>query len=400
VSETGRLAIDGGEPVRRTLLPYGRQSIEEGDVEAVAAALRSDWLTTGPRVQEFERAFAARVGAKEAVAVSSGTAALHAAMRALGVGPGDEVIVPTLTFAATANAVLYEGARPVFADVDPDTLLLTAATAEACVTPRTRAIVGVDYAGQPCPWSELRALAARRGLHLVADACHSLGAVDGERPSGTCADLSCFSLHPVKHVTSGEGGVVTTDQAAWAAHMRRFRNHGISADHAQRAARDTWVYDVVELGFNYRLTDFQCALAMSQLQKLDQWVARRNEIAARYDGALTAPDSAFRPLGRRSGVRHAHHLYVVRLRRNRLRADRAQVFAALRAEGIGVNVHYRPVHLNPYYREHLGTAEGLCPAAERAYEEILSLPLFPRMSDADVDDVLRALLKVAAAYAP
>jgi perosamine synthetase len=388
-----RLALHGGPPVRTRLLPYGRQSIDEEDVRSVVAALTSDWLTTGPRVASFERALALASGARDAVAVSSGTAALHAAMRAVGVGPGDEVIVPTLTFAATANAVLYEGATPVFADVEPDTLLLDPRSVEARVTPRTRAIVAVDYAGQPCDYDALRRIARDAGARLVGDACHALGASYRGRPIGAVADLTAFSFHPVKHVTTGEGGAVATDDPEAARRMRTFRNHGITTDHAQRAKEGAFHYEMVELGYNYRLTDVQCALGESQLRKLPAFVARRREIAAAYDKALPEAPGVV-PLAARPDREHARHLYVVRIDPASTRASRADVFAALRAEGIGANVHYAPVHLHPYYRERFGYSGGECPVAEAAAEQVLSLPLFPSMTDGDADDVVRATRKV------
>lgn len=392
------LAIDGGAPVRDRPLPYGRHTVGEDDVRAVVEVLRSDWLTTGPKVREFERAFAHWVGAGEAVAVSSGTAALHAAMHVVGVGPGDEVIVPSMTFAASANAIVYCGATPVFADVDPETLLIDVTDAQAKITPRTRALVGVDYAGQACDYDALRALARCHGLALVADACHSLGGRYRDRAVGTLADLNIFSLHPVKAMTAGEGGVVTTESFERAHALRRFRNHGITSDHFQREQLGSWLYEMVELGHNYRLSDIQCALGLSQMKKLGAWVCRRRDIARRYDEAFRelAP---IRPLTTREHVEHAYHLYVVQLEPRSLAVDRARIFAALRAEGIGVNVHYLPVHLHPYYRERFGTGPGLCPRAEAAYERILSLPIFPAMSDDDVDDVVRAVWKVISAYA-
>ncbi|HEY1251999.1 MAG TPA: UDP-4-amino-4,6-dideoxy-N-acetyl-beta-L-altrosamine transaminase [Thermoanaerobaculia bacterium] len=387
-------------PKAETTIPYGRQWIDDDDVAAVDAVLRSDWLTTGPHVESFERAFAAAVGAREAVAVSNGTAALHTAMHALGIGPGDEVVVPPMTFAATANAVVYQGGTPVFADVDPDTLLLDPESAAARITPRTKAIAAVDYAGQPCDYRPLRALAERHGLRLVDDACHALGGRDGDRPVGTLADLNTFSLHPVKPITSGEGGVITTEDPALARRMRVFRNHGITTDARQREAEGSWFYEMVDLGFNYRLTDFQCALGESQLKKLPAWVARRRAIARRYDEAF-AGNGLFAPLAVRPGVEHAYHLYVVQLRLERLRAGtgRREVFAALRAAGLGVNVHYVPVHLHPFYRDRFGTAPGSCPRAEAAYERILTLPLFARMTDEQVRTVIETTLEVVAGFA-
>jgi perosamine synthetase len=393
-----RLAIDGGRPVRGRLLPYSHQSIDEKDVRAVVDALNSDWLTTGPRIAEFERAFAAFTGAAHAAAVSSGTAALHAAMHVLGIGSADEVIVPAMTFAASANCVVYQGGTPVFADVDPATLLIDAHDAEAKITPRTRAIIAVDYAGQPCDYDRLRALADRHGLALVADACHSLGGAYKGRAVGTLADLNVFSLHPVKAMTTGEGGMITTANADYARALSRFRNHGVSTDHFERERRGSWSYEMIELGFNYRLSDIQCALGLNQLDKLAGWIERRRAIARRYDLAF-AELPGIRPLGADAAVEHAYHLYVVQLDGTCAKADRGRLFAALRAENIGVNVHYLPVHLHPYYREKFATREGLCPNAETAYEKILSLPLFPAMTDDDIDDVIEALWKVMSAYA-
>ena len=392
-----KLAIHGGTPVRQTLLPYARQWLDDDDVAAVVEVLGSDWLTTGPKVAEFERAFAEFVGAREAVAVSNGTAALHAAMYAVGIGPGDEVIVPPMTFASSANCVVFQGGTPVFADVDPDTLLLDPARAEAKITPRTKAIIAVDYTGQACDYDALRAIANRHGLVLVADACHALGGSYKGRAVGSLADLSIFSFHPVKHITTGEGGMITTDDPELARRMRVFRNHGITSDHRQREQQGSWFYEMMDLGYNYRLTDLQCALGTSQLRKLPGWVARRQEIARRYDTAF-AKIPAVEPLDVREDVSHAYHLYVIRLDLTQLRATRAEVFAALRAEGIGVNVHYIPVHLHPFYRERFGTGPELCPVAEAAYERLITLPLFPAMSDQDVEDVIAAVCKVVAAY--
>ena len=402
---------------RRTILPYGRQTVTEDDVRLVIDVLRSDWLTTGPMVERFERALAEYVGAEHAVAVSSGTAALHAAMFALGIGPGDEVIVPAMTFAATANCVVFQGGTPIFADSDPETLLLDPGKVEIRITPRTRAIIAVDFAGQPCDYESLGSIARRHDLVLIDDASHALGAAirsvghekcptipsvghenappNGQagRRLGSVADLTTFSMHPVKPITTGEGGMVTTDDCTLAQLMRRFRNHGLTRDHHQCAAAGSWHYEMTDLGYNYRLTDIQCALGLGQLSKLEGWLARRRQIAEHYNEAFTRLPGV-RPLGVREGVVHAWHLYVVRLDREVLGADRAAIFKALRAEGIGVGVHYIPVHLHPFYRQRFGTAAGLCPVAEAAYEEILSLPLFPAMTDGDVADVVTAVEKV------
>jgi perosamine synthetase len=391
------LAVAGGKPVRETFLPYGRQWLDEADIEAVVQVLRSAWLTTGPKVDEFEREFARTTGARQAVAVNSGTAALHAAVFASGIAPGDEVILPPLTFAASANAVLYRGGRPVFADVEPDTLLLDPAQVERNITPRTKAVIAVDYAGQPCDYTALEALARRHDLRLIADACHSLGGSYQGRRVGSLAELNTFSFHPVKTITTGEGGLVTAADANLGEAMRTFRNHGITTDFRQRAEAGGWLYEMVSLGFNYRLSDIACALGLSQLPKLSALLARRREIAARYNEAFSA-NPAVTPLTQRPDRESAWHLYVVRLSTERLRVPRALIFAALRAENIGVNVHYLPVYRHPYYQQ-LGYNYSLCPVAEAAYEEMLTLPLFPAMTDQDADDVVMALEKVCTAYA-
>ncbi len=372
-------------------LPYGRQFLDDDDIAAVVEVLRSDWLTTGPQVEHFEASVSEFCGVRFGAAVSSGTAALHAAMHALDIGPGDEVIAPPMTFAATANCVLYQGATPIFADVQPDTLLIDPAKVEAAVTDRTRAIIGVDYAGQPCEWDALRELANRHGLALVADGCHALGAELGGRRVGGLADMTVFSFHPVKHVATGEGGMVVTDDAELADRVRLFRNHGISTDHRRREAMGSWFYEMVELGYNYRMTDIQCALGVSQMRKLPWFLERRRKLAALYDEAF-AGDGAVRPLAVRERALHAYHLYVVKLAPE---IDRARAFSQLRGKGIGVNVHYIPVHLHPYYRDRLGTKPGLCPAAEAAYEMILSLPMHPGLDDEGVQRVVEATVKTA-----
>jgi perosamine synthetase len=379
------------------MLNYGRQTIDDDDIRAVSEVLRSDWLTTGPKVSEFEDAFAEFTGAKHAVAVNSGTAALHAAMFALKISSGDEVIVPAMTFAASANCVVYQGGTPVFIDVDADTLLIAPEAVESNITKRTKAVVTVDYTGQPCDYDRLRNLCEKHSLSLVADACHALGGAYQGRPVGTLADLSTFSLHPVKPITTGEGGVITANSPVLAQRMRIFRNHGITTDHRQREAKGSWFYEMTELGYNYRITDFQCALGLSQLRKLPEWIKQRQNIAKRYDEAFKNMPG-LQPLKVRQGISHGYHLYVVKLELERLKTDRAGIFQALRAEGIGVNVHYVPVHLHPYYRHNYSTRPGLCPVAEAAYERILTLPIFPAMTDRDVEDVITAVEKVVTYY--
>jgi perosamine synthetase len=391
------LAIHGGSPVRASLLPYGRQSVDECDIQAVVEVLRSDWLTTGPKVAEFEEAFAARVGAAHAVSFSSGTAALHAAAFAAGLKAGDEAITTPLTFAATANCVLYQNATPVFADVCRDTLNLDPAQIENKITPKTRAIIPVDYAGHAADLTKIIAIAQCHGLIVIEDACHALGAEYEGKRVGSIADMTVFSFHPVKHITTGEGGMVTTGNAQFAETLRRFRNHGISSDARQRQSAGQWHYEMVLLGFNYRLPDIVCALGIQQLKKLDANLARRREIAAIYTAAFREIPGVIPPAVR-SEANPAWHLYPIRLEIAKLTADRAQIFRALRAENIGVNVHYIPVHLHPYYRERFGYRGGEFPGAEDAYSRLISLPMFHAMTDRDVQDVIGAVTKVLASY--
>ena len=389
-----KLAIEGGTPVRQTMLPYGRQLVDETDIQAVAEVLRSDWLTTGPVVSEFEHEFTKLTGANEAVAFSNGTASLHAAMYAIGVDVADEIIVPAITFVATANCIVYQGGIPVFADVHPDPLLLDPVCVEAKIKSHTNAIIAMDYAGHPCDYDTLRVIADRHGLILIADACHSLGANYRSRVVGSLADLNVFSFHPVKAVTTGEGGMVTTDDEDMAARMRIFRNHGITNDHRERELQGSFRYEMVDLGYNYRITDIQCVLGLSQLKKLPSFISRRRAIAAKYDAAL-ANNKAVSVLGVHEDVLHAYHLYVVKLQHHQLRVSRLEIFEALRAENIGVNVHYMPLYMHPYHKQFVDNdANEICPVAEEAFDSILSLPIFPSMTNEDVTHVIEALNKV------
>lgn len=367
-------------------LPYGKQQIDEQDINAVVKALRSDFITTGPLVSKFEEKITEKTGTRYGVAVSSGTAALHAAMHALDIDPGVEVIVPPITFAATSNAVLFKGGTPIFADVDPDTLLLDPTKVEEAISPRTRAIVGVDYAGQPCDWDELRKIADKHGLALVADSCHALGAQYKGRPVGSLADITVFSFHPVKHITTGEGGMAVSNDARLSERMRIFRGHGITSTASEREKNNAWKYEMVDLGFNYRITDIQCALGLSQLERLETWLEKRNDLAGLYTSLLAGSNAV--PLAINDDLRHAWHLYVVRV------PNRDRIFSAMRKKGIGVNVHYSPVHLHPYYRNKLACKEGMCPIAENAAKNILTLPLWPGMTVDDVHRVTDTLLSL------
>lgn len=375
------------------LIPYGRHQIDRSDIDAVVDVLKSDWLTTGAKIGEFEAALARYTGGCQAVVVSSGTSALHCAAYGVGIEPGDEVIVPAITFAATANCVIALGGKPVIVDVEPDTLLIDMGSVEKHITSRTRAIIAVEYAGQPCDYRALRALADDYHISLISDACHALGARFEQKSVGQLADATVFSFHPVKHITTGEGGAIVTDDPELASRMRRFRNHGIDADFHQRSNAGSWFYEVVDLGFNYRITDFQCALGLSQLRKIEQWIKRRQDIARQYDLAFREIDT-IQPLAVKKDGRHVYHLYVVQVKRSGGLQRRAELFSALRDKGVGVNVHYIPLNLHPYYQKHLGARKGQCPVAETAYEEILSLPIFPAMTDADVEYIVETITQL------
>lgn len=371
-------------------IPYGKQWIDEEDIEEVITALQSDYLTTGPQVNAFEEAFAAACGARYAIAVTSGTAALHLACLAAGVGPGSEAITTPITFVATANAPLYCGSIPVFADVCSDTINLDPEEVQARITPRTAAILPVHFGGHACDMPVLRAIAEQNGLALIEDACHALGAEtpDGGRV-GDCryADMTIFSTHPVKAIATGEGGVITTNKPALNDRLRMLRSHGVTRD-PERLTRNEgeWYYEMQMLGFNYRLTDIQCALGRSQLRKLATFLTRRREIVARYNAAFAGVPELQRPT-ERPGHRSAWHLYVVRLR-DADSATRRRLFDSLRAAGLGVNVHYIPVYWQPFYRDNYNYMPGLCPIAERYYQEAITLPLYPQMTDAQVEYVI------------
>lgn len=394
----GELAVDGGTPVRSTMLPYARQSMSEEDIQSVVDVLRSDWLTTGPKVAEFEEAFAAYVGAKYAVSFSSGTAALHGAAFAAGLQAGDEAITSPMTFAATANCVLYQGATPVFADVCSDTLNIDPDQIAMRIGRNTRVVIPVDYAGHPADLDIILHLADRHGLIVIEDACHALGAQFRGHRVGSVAHMTTFSFHPVKHLATGEGGMVTTDRADFAERLRRFRNHGISRDARAREAAGDWQYDMVLLGHNYRLTDIACALGLGQLKRMEENLARRRHITATYTSALGHLTGVILPVVKQE-VTPAWHLYPIRLDLTRIAASRTEVYRALRAENIGVNVHYMPVHLLQYYRERFGYKPEDFPVAEHAYEQLISLPLFHAMSDRDTAEVIEAVTKVMEHFA-
>jgi len=373
------------------MIPYGRQLISQEDIDAVVTVLESDWLTTGPKVDEFESALSCFTGAEFSVTFSSGTAALHAAMAILDIAPGDEVIVPPLTFVATANCILYQGGTPVFSDVSPDTLLLDPAEVRKNITPNTRAIIAMDYAGQPCDYVELRKICDEYGLMLVADACHSLGAENMGEKVGCLADITALSFHPVKHICTGEGGALLLRNEEHALKANKFRNHGINIDHHERKQSGTWKYDMENLGFNYRLTDFQSALGISQLKRLPQWLKNRSEIAAEYDASIDGIEG-INPLAKREGARHANHLYVIRNNQKLTGIGRDALYTKLNEKGIGVNVHYMPVFNHSYYKKRFPDAGVNCPVATKAADEILSLPMFSSLTNEQTNTVICELI--------
>ena len=379
-------------------IPYGRQGIHDDDVEAVVRVLRGDWLTQGPEVEAFEAALAARCGARHAVACANGTAALHLALLAAGIGPGDEAIAPAMTFLATANAAELCGARARFADVDPASGLVTAETVAAAVTGATRAVLPVHFEGLPADVEAIAKVVDRDRVTIVEDACHALGAVARGVPVGACerSDLAVFSFHPVKHVTTGEGGAILTNRDDLATRLRELRSHGMTRDPDRMRATEVegpWVYEMRALGLNYRITDFQCALGRSQLARLEASLARRRAIADRYDAAFAGIEPVARP-PRPARFESARHLYVLRVDWAALGTTRARAVAALRDRGIGTQVHYPPVPLQPWYRDRYGHAEGDFPGAEDHHRRCLSIPMFPAMSDGDVERVVAAVTEV------
>lgn len=390
-----QLAINGGKPVRNKFLPYGHQCIDNEDIKSVVEVLKSDWITQGPKIKEFEEAIAKFTGAKYAAALSSGTAALHAACFAAGITPGDEVITTPITFAASSNCILYSGGRPLFADIKEDTYNIDAGEIERKITSKTKAIIPVDFAGQPADVDEIYEIAKEHNLIVIEDASHALGAEYKGKKVGSLSDLSIFSFHPVKHMTTGEGGMLVTNNKGFYERLLMFRTHGITKNKAKLIKNEgPWYYEMQELGYNYRITDFQCALGLSQFKKLDKFIKRRREIVKRYNEAFKNIEEIVIPY-EKPEVKSAWHIYVIRLKLDKLSSTRKEIFEALRAENIGVHVHYIPVYYHPYYQE-LGYQKGLCPKAERYYEEAITLPLFPKMSDNEVEDVINAVRKVIA----
>ncbi|WP_404284842.1 UDP-4-amino-4,6-dideoxy-N-acetyl-beta-L-altrosamine transaminase [Exiguobacterium aurantiacum] len=385
------------QPVRNTFLPYGRQWIEEDDIQAVVDTLRGDFLTTGPAVDAFEQAIAQYVGARYAVSFSNGTAALHGACFAAGIGEGDEVITTPMTFAASANCVLYQNGTPVFADIDPMTYNLDPEAVERAITPRTKAIIPVHFTGQPAAMQEIHRIAKQYGLVVIEDAAHALGATYRGKRIGGLSDMTMFSFHPVKHITSGEGGIITTNDETYYQKLLQFRTHGITKNTDQLTdIHGPWYYEMQFLGFNYRMTDIQAVLGTSQLKKIERFIELRKMYVSEYDQAFRDVPEIEIPYQDESGE-SSWHLYIIRLNLDKLKVSRKEVFKALLSENIGVNVHYIPVYWMPYYQE-LGYERGISPNAEALYEEMITLPLFPAMTAEDVYDVIEAVKKVMKRY--
>lgn len=393
-----KLAILGGIPVRSVLLQYGKQWIDEDDIKAVTECLNGDYLTTGPYIQNFEKQFVEVVGAKYAVAVSNGTAALHIACLAAGIGAGNEVITSPITFAASANCALYCGAKPVFADIDAETYQISPESIEQNITSKTKAIIPVHFAGISCDMDKILAIAKQHNLIVIEDAAHALGTAYKEKPIGGISDMTEFSFHPVKTITTGEGGIVTTNNEALYKKLLLYRTHGITRDATQMKHTDqgNWYYEMLTLGYNYRITDLQCALGISQLKKLEMFKKRRKELVKKYDDVFKEWNLLSIPQNPDYSDT-TRHLYPIFLELDRFSVGRKVIFDALKAEGIGVNVHYIPVYWMPYYQR-IGYQKGLCPNAERLYGGLITLPLFPRMKDRDQEDVITAVKKVLNYY--
>ena len=391
-------AIEGGRPVRETPIYYGHQYIDEADIQAVVDVMKSDYLTCGPKIAELEKQLCALTGAEHAVVCANGTAALHMAALAAGVKEGDEVITTPITFAASANCALYCGARPVFADIDPETYNIDPEKVEAAITPATKAVVAVDYTGQSVAFDPIRDICKKHGLVLIEDGAHVIGTKYKGQPNGSLSDMTTLSFHPVKTVTGGEGGAVLTNDETYYKKLLLYRAHGITRDERlmEHESDGAWYYEQIALGYNYRITDMQAALIISQLDKLPMFSRRRKEIVKRYNEAFSAMPELFvqREIPESDTTRH---LYILRIVPERLRIDRKQFFEALAAENVCCNVHYIPTYYFPYY-EKLGYQRGLCPNAEKLYEEIISLPLYYAMSDGDVESVVEAVKKIVTFY--
>lgn len=395
------LAIEGGAPVRERMLPFGPPCFGDEEIAEIVDTLKSGWISTGPKTKQFEQEFAAYVGAKYAVGLNSCTAGLHLSLVVSGIGPGDEVIVPPLTFGATANVVEHVGARPVFADIDPETLCIDRNEIEKAITPRTKAVIPVHYGGMPCDLDAIHVIARAHNLLVVEDAAHAIGAKYRGRMIGAISPLTSFSFYANKNLSTGEGGMVTSDDSGLEEKLRVYHLHGLSRDAWKRYhTKEYSQSEVVVPGYKYNMTDLQASLGIHQLRKQEQFIARREELAAYYDEAFGEMDGMVRTVRRpRDGQsRDVLHLYVLLLDLARLKVDRNRVISALLAENIGVSMHFWPLHMHPYYRDKYGYKPDDFPVACRVGESVLSLPLVPQMTEDDARDVVSAVKKVLAAY--
>ncbi|MFO1444446.1 UDP-4-amino-4,6-dideoxy-N-acetyl-beta-L-altrosamine transaminase [Bacillus sp. Bva_UNVM-123] len=389
------LAILGGKPVRDTYISYGQQWIDEEDIQAVVETLKSPFITQGSTIDEFEGSIAKFVGAKHAVAFANGTAALHGAAFAAGISSGDEVITSPITFAASGNCILYCGGTPVFADIHAETYNIDPEEIKKAITSKTKAIIPVDFTGQPADMEEIRKIADKHHLVIIEDAAHSLGATFNGKRIGTQAHMTMFSFHPVKHITTAEGGMIVTDSDEYAEKLRLFRSHGITHEHLSKD-EGPWYHEMVTLGYNYRITDLQASLGISQMKKLEGFIKKRREIAQYYNQAFSDLEGVKIP-SQLITTDSSWHLYSLSLELDKLNVGRREIFEALRAENIGVQVHYIPVYLHPYY-QNLGYKKGLCSIAESWYEAAITIPLFPKMSNDDVESVVAGVKKVIEFY--
>ncbi len=392
------LAINGGTPVFEKKIGYGHQYIDDADIQAVVEVLKSDYLTCGPKINEAETKLCEITGAKHAVLIANGTAALHATIFAAGIGPGDEVITTPITFAASANCALYCGAKPIFADIDPETYNIAPDSIERCITERTKAVIAVDFTGQAVEIDRIREICDQHGLVFIEDAAHSLGTKYNGKPVGSLADMTEFSFHPVKTCTAGEGGAITTNDDTLYKQLLLFRTHGITRvqEWMDKPSEGGWYYQQIALGYNYRMTDMQAALLSSQLDKLGKFAARRKELVRRYDAAFSQmPEiTVQKEIPESDTVRH---LYILQFNLEMLKCGRREIYDALQAEGVGVNVHYIPTYLFPYYQQ-LGYQKGSCPNAERLYERIVSIPLYYSLTNEQQDKVVEAVKKIVDYY--
>ncbi len=391
-------AIEGGTPVRKEFLPYGTQWFDEKEINEVIDSLKSNWITTGPKMKLFEEGFKNFIGSKYAVAVNSGTAALHISTSCIDIKPGDEVITTPLTFVASANCVVYRGGTPILADIKKDTYNIDPNEIKKKITPKTKAIIPVHFAGQPCDMDEIKEIAEENNLIIIEDAAHAVDAEYKGKKIGNISDLTVFSFHPVKNMTTAEGGMVTTNNDEFTDKLLMFRTHGISRNATKRFGKSGgYYYDMQYLGFRYNLSELHASLGIHQLNKLELFQKRRREIVKIYNRELQNIEEITIPFVK-NDVKHSWHIYVIQLDLKSLRVDREQVFYALREENIGVNVHYIPVHYHSYYQIKYGLKKGILPNVEWLYPRIITIPIFPRMSDDDVYDVINALEKVVKYY--